>query len=210
MSLEIKTLINSPISSNCHVLIDESTKKCILIDPGSENSNSLDDFLENRGIIPEYILLTHEHFDHIWSCQYLYNKYSAFVICSKECSSSIKNARSNLSFFYEDKGFESHIPCTKTEDLYFHLNWNGNHFHFINTPGHSPGSIIILINEKYIVTGDTLIKDTKTITKLKNGSNEQLLESLKLIEKLKGKGLIALTGHGDNFQLDNYNLNKAI
>lgn len=75
--------------------------------------------------------------------------------------------------------------------------------------GHSIGGILFTI-QKFLVTGDTLIKDMKTVTKLKCGSKERLHESLVLIDSMKGRGLLVCAGHGESFELDNYDLNKAL
>ena len=58
-------------------------------------------------------------------------------------------------------------------------------------------------------SGDTLIKDIRTVTKLKTGSKEKLSVSLRLIEKEKGQGLMVYPGHEDLFSLDDYDLSKS-
>ena len=58
--------------------------------------------------------------------------------------------------------------------------------------------------------GDTLIKDIRTVTKLKGGSVEKLYDSLSMIETLKGRELIIYPGHGDMYQLDGYDLKVAV
>lgn len=63
---------------------------------------------------------------------------------------------------------------------------------------------------RYVFTGDTLLKDAKTVTKLKTGSKEKLIVSVMLLEQEKGKNLIICPGHGETFGLDGYDLNIAI
>lgn len=76
MNLTVLKIENYPVASNCYVLYDKSQgNTCILVDPGSENCDSLERTLEEHELLPEYIILTHEHFDHIWGCNYLTNKY---------------------------------------------------------------------------------------------------------------------------------------
>ena len=55
---------NSPIISNCYILYSDS--KCIIVDPGSSSNIEILEFLKLNNLSPEYIFLTHEHFDHIW------------------------------------------------------------------------------------------------------------------------------------------------
>lgn len=85
--------------------------------------------------------------------------------------------------------------------------WDGVEMKTINTPGHSDDSRCLWV-DGILFTGDTLIMDVRTVTKLKGGSVEKLEESKKKIETLKGKHLKVIPGHGDEFELDDYDLSK--
>lgn len=85
--------------------------------------------------------------------------------------------------------------------------WGGVEMKTINTPGHSDDSQCLLV-EEMLFTGDTLIKDVRTVTKLKGGSVEKLEESMKDIASLKDKHLKVISGHGEEFDLDDYDLSK--
>ena len=85
--------------------------------------------------------------------------------------------------------------------------WDGVVMKTINTPGHSNDSQCLLVDGR-LFTGDTLIKDVRTVTKLKGGSVEKLEESMKIIATLKGRNLRVMPGHGDEFEFDEYNLSK--
>lgn len=208
--LSLLTIENKPVSSNCHVFYETDSNHCILVDPGSEEGRYLDFSLLKSGLHPDYIILTHEHFDHIWGCEYFVNKYNTPIVCSKKCAEAIVSARTNLSLFYENKKAFNCPPASLiVEDLGLELKWRQHKISFYSALGHSIGGIIFTI-QNYLVTGDTLIKDIKTVTKLKCGSKEKLKESLALIESMKGCGLLVCAGHGESFELDNYDLNKAL
>ena len=53
------------------------------------------------------------------------------------------------------------------------------------------------------------MKDLKTVTKLFCGSKDKLVVTIDQIKKLQGEGLRVYHGHGDCFDLDSYDLNKA-
>ena len=100
MALELLRIENEPVNSNCFILFDKVVGlRCVVVDPGSENCAVIDMVLEKNKLIPEYIILTHEHFDHIWGCNYLVNKYSTRIICSKQCAFAIRDAKRNHSLF---------------------------------------------------------------------------------------------------------------
>lgn len=203
MSLKAKTIINTPISSNCHILYDGLKRRGLIIDPGSENIQEILSYVNDNKIIVDYVILTHEHFDHIWSA----DKFNASVICSQECANNIVNNKKNLSFFFRPPGFSLEITVLLIEDIGMMLQWQGYNIEFIKNKAHSPGGILFTI-DNYIVTGDMLIKDTKTTTKLPLSQVDDLEVCESWLLSKKGNNYIVLAGHGDNFELDHYNLKK--
>ena len=86
MALKVVRIINQPVTSNCFLLYDrEVNNDCLVVDPGSEYPDELEQLLRDLNLYPKYILLTHEHFDHIWGCNYLVEKYHSKIICSVLC-----------------------------------------------------------------------------------------------------------------------------
>lgn len=62
------------------------------------------------------------------------------------------------------------------------MNWNGAEFRFIPTPGHSPGSICIAV-ENLLFTGDSLLPNVKRVTNLPGGDRKAWERSLELLRK---------------------------
>lgn len=209
--LTIIQIENIPISSNCFVLFDKAVgNKCIVVDPGAENNNSLYQYFEQNKILPEYIVLTHEHFDHCWGVNGLREVYPDLkLVCSRICSDAIQDKKKNYSVFHQQPGFDLKPADIVLEDVNWVVNWNSYKIRFESAQGHSAAGIIFFI-DKYVFTGDTLIKDIKTVTKLKTASKEKLKDSLMMLENEKGKNLIVCPGHGEKFELDNYDLTKAL
>ena len=50
----------------------------------------------------------------------------------------------------------------------------------------------------------------RTETKLFCGTREKLLVTINSIKEMQGRGLYVCPGHGDGFELDDYDLNKAL
>jgi len=203
MSLKVKTIINNPVSSNCHIIYDDLKKLGLLVDPGSEDSSEILSFIRKNNITIDYVILTHEHFDHTWSA----GELDVPVLCTKECKDNIRDNKLNLSLFFNQVGFTLKVTAKCVEEQDLKLEWNGHQILFEKNGAHSPGGLMCVI-EGYVITGDLLIKDLKTVTKLKWAKKEELPLCEKWLRELQGRGLIVLPGHGDCFELDNYDLNK--
>lgn len=209
--LTVHQIINSPVSSNCFIVYDKAiVDECIVIDPGSESDDVLLDYIKQNRLKPKYIILTHEHFDHCWGVNELREHFpTAELVCSMICSEAIQDKKKNYSVFHQQPGFALKPADIILDDVNWSISWNDYELRFLPAQGHSASGILLFF-DKYIFTGDTLIKDIKTVTKLKTGSKEKLLESVILLEQEKGKNLFICPGHGEMFELDNYNLNNMI
>lgn len=209
--LEVKQIKNEPIDSNCFVIYDKAIRDdCIVVDPGSENNTGLYDFLKWEGLNPQYIILTHEHFDHCWGVNDLRKKcLRVKLICTSICSQSIQSRKHNHSVYHQQPGFELEPADLEVDNINWTLDWYHYIINFNSAQGHTAAGVIFTIGD-YLFTGDELIKDIKTVTKLRTGSKEKLVESVKLLEEAKGNGLIVCPGHGEVFELDEYDLNLMI
>ncbi len=202
MRIIVERIPNKPINSNSFVVYSEANSSCIVIDPGSEDSADLITFINHKSLLPEYIILTHEHFDHIWGVNKLKETFDSKIVCSTDCAMKIIDKKKNMSVFYNQVGFETYPADILIDDENNCLSWNGTQLEFILTPGHTNASICILINNN-LFTGDTLIKNLKTVTKLPGGSKSILKDSLShLHEKFSGKQIKIYSGHGDSFWFD--------
>lgn len=205
--LKIERFRNFPIESNCNVIYTTESKKCLIIDPGSEDSFEIIRFLNAKDLYPDCIFLTHEHFDHIWGVRHLKQMFNVNVLCSKDCSTAIIHPKKNMSIFYDQIGFEldeaDQIITQRYEQLYF----NNLLLHFLHTPGHTKGSMCLKV-ENYLFSGDTILENIKTITKLPGGSKTELKDSIDFILKEIDMETVIMPGHGNSFLFKDLNINK--
>lgn len=209
--LRIHRFINRPVTSNCFVLFDkEKGDNCIIVDPGSNSELELFEFIDKEVLSPQYIILTHEHFDHCWGVNALVHRFHIPIICSQLCAEAIKYEKRNCSVFYDNKeAFAINSETVSIESIGYILGFGEHLIRFINTPGHSDASISFII-DSFLFTGDTLIKDERTVTKLPTGSVKKLKESLELLFSLQGNGYYVYPGHGESFLLDSYEIEQAL
>lgn len=202
MSTLVERITNTPIDSNSFIIYNRGSNLCIVIDPGTEDCTALIEFMERKRLNPEYIFLTHEHFDHIWGVNKLKESYKCKIICSVDCSGKIISSKKNMSLFYNQIGFTTYPADVFIEDINYQMEWNGGNIDFISTKGHSDASICILIGNN-LFTGDTIIKGNKTVIKLPGGSKTKLIDSLSnLNNKFSDKHIIVHSGHGSSFSYE--------
>lgn len=209
--ITVKRIRNTPVNSNCFVIYDnERISECIIVDPGSRHNEDLFAFISSKGLIPHYIILTHEHFDHCWGVNSIVEKYGTPIVCSYLCSEAIQYAKRNCSVFYDNSDAFTIVSKTiSVESLEMCLSFLNKEILFYSTPGHTEASICFLLGH-FLFTGDTLIKDERTVTKLPTSSVAQLKESLESLKGMQGKGYAVYPGHGEVFELDGYDINNAL
>lgn len=207
MSVVVSRFNNSPIASSCYLVKDEKSGRILVVDPGSEDMSPIINIEIEKSI--DKIILTHEHFDHISGCNYLFERFNTPILCSSYCAEAIIDAKNNMSLFYEPPGFVVKNDLKVINNYNTLIKWYGNQLIFYESHGHSIGGICFTIGE-YLFTGDSLIENVRTVTKLKNGSKEKLVEFIKLLESLKGNGYVVCPGHGEMFNLDTYDISKAL
>ena len=202
MEVIVKRIINKPIDSNSFILYQQTQNNCIVIDPGTKDCNELFEFFGKNHLKPDLIVLTHEHFDHIWGVNKLKDTFDCKIVCSGLCSGKISDKKKNMSLFYDQTGFQSYSGDIIVEEINYVLDWNDVKIEFIETKGHTEGSICLVVSDM-LFTGDTMIMNHKTVTKFPGGSKKDLSGSLNLLFlKLKGRNLRVFPGHEEPFEFD--------
>lgn len=205
--MKINTLTLGPLAVNCYIV--EFKKMNIIIDPGAE-LQSIVRFIESNGLDPDFIINTHGHFDHIGAVQGLIEKYKIpFYIDSADEEILSDPDKNGSSFFGENNLSLKTYNLINTKDLEY---FNKNGIDIIKTPGHSPGSITIRI-EDCLFTGDLLFKGSIGRTDLIGGNAGQIKDSLSKIKNMD-KNYLIYPGHGPATELEyeigsNYYLNDS-
>ncbi|MEM4197203.1 MAG: MBL fold metallo-hydrolase [Candidatus Anstonellaceae archaeon] len=149
-------------------LIKNNQGQILLIDAG--------DGMDKVNFKPDICILTHGHFDH-----------SRGVQPNWECFISEKEDP-NLIYMYIPKN----VKKIKQKEFIF----GKYELKIIHTPGHTPGSICIFEkNTKVLFSGDTLFAANIPGRTDLGGSEKQIQESLKKLEKLKWR--VLCPGHGE-------------
>ena len=208
--LQVKRFINELMTSNCYVVYDEETKRCIVIDPASEKSLEEIHFIEEEGLTLDFIILTHEHTDHTWGVNAIKERFpKSKILCSENCNKYAKKAsRAYFLFYYDDPDYKyviepGDVLIKEDEES---LDWNGYNVRFIMTPGHSYGSMCIDL-EGMLFTGDTIMPFPPYFNG-RDSNEDDWKDSIRLIESKYNPDIMIYPGHGDRLTLEEWKKTK--
>lgn len=167
------------LATNCYILINNTTKDTIIIDPGAQ-ADQLALLYEQKGLRVIAILLTHGHADHIGGVDELKKLTGALVYCHRDEQQIISNPDLNGSRMM---GLNSICKVDMWLEGNETLELCGMSFKVIHTPGHTIGSVCYyLAKENVLISGDTLFAKTCGRTDFPTGSMDSIVRSIK--EKL--------------------------
>lgn len=174
MDIVIESITTPGMGVNCYLLTCGQTKKAILIDPGA-GSKMIQNWLKEKDQEIIYILLTHGHYDHIGSVEYLRNELQVQVAIHKDDAEMLTNPAKNLSSFLGKDVKLS--PAEILLDDNQELKVGEITLKVIHTPGHTPGGICILTDDG-LISGDTLFNGSVGRTDFPGGDMQKLISSI--------------------------------
>ncbi len=178
------------VGTNCYIVYDEASREAAVIDPG-DNAPSILGAIADERLTVRYVLLTHAHFDHILAAHEVLAATGAKYVVPEGDLWLLKREnmgqfRSFANGYTED---QPDIPAGEGTEVSF----GGLTAHYMNTPGHTPGSSVIRIGDA-LFTGDTLFRHECGRCDLEGGDFGRMLASLKRLHDLEGDFQV-LPGH---------------
>jgi glyoxylase-like metal-dependent hydrolase (beta-lactamase superfamily II) len=132
--IQINRLELGPFGTNSYILICQKTNESVVVDAPGEAGMVVEKLKETQ---PKYILMTHDHFDHIGG---LVELRSALKVPVAAHLADANDLPLEPDLLLND-GDEILIGAIKLRVLH--------------TPGHTPGGLCFL-TDKYLIAGDTL------------------------------------------------------
>ena len=201
--MHIHTIVVGGIATNCWVYpLPAKPGTCAIIDPGEEGERIIG-FLNQLNLSPEYILLTHGHFDHIGAVPVL---ASRFINCEVAIHGADAEYLGTQAYHCHSRSFTIAAGNTAYLDMLWEempapgrILAEGDQvgpFTVLHIPGHTPGSIALLDTEAGVLfSGDTLFRNGYGRTDLPGGSEELMHASLKRLFSLD-PDIRVYPGHG--------------
>lgn len=190
--MKIQKLILGPLKTNCYIIFDEKTKKGVIIDPGAEAEKIIN---KVKGLDIVYILNTHGHFDHIGANREVKNFFRAKIAIGKQDAPMLVDSRKNYSQKLGFGKIKSPPADLLLEDNQV-IKVNSLIIKVISVPGHSPGGVAYLINNRYLFTGDILFRNTCGLT-LKEEDYYKLIKGIRKKIFILPDEIIIYSGHGN-------------
>ncbi len=195
MAVKIEKLVVGPLEVNCYLLSTQGGPEALLVDPGDEASRILAR-ISVLGLEISAVLLTHGHIDHWAALPDLQKKFQAPIFLHQDDHFLLEH-RVNRDLAAMT-GWEC-VSLPVSPLLAGPVSMAGIDFEIIHTPGHSPGSVVIRVDE-LLLTGDTLFAGGIGRSDLPGGNGKLLFESLQQLRKMPAVTRI-FPGHGEESDL---------
>ncbi|MFC1934368.1 MBL fold metallo-hydrolase [Chloroflexota bacterium] len=178
-NIQIERLELGPFGTNAYIVICPKTRDSVLIDTPAEASIIMDRL---RGTNPKYILLTHNHMDHLEAFSELRSRLKVPVAAH---ALDAWNLPSQPEMLLNDGD----------TILFGQLS-----FEVLHTPGHTPGSLCFKTGH-YLISGDTIFPGGPGKTR-SPASFRQITKSLTEKIFVLPDDTLIYPGHGDSTVLE--------
>lgn len=204
--------------TNCYIVVGEASR-CVIVDPGQDAAPTIRDTLTRQSLIPEAVLLTHGHLDHVWNVCEVADHYNIPTLIHPEDRYMLTDPARGLS-----PQFAAHIKALSFQEPHEvvevfdgeTLDFAGLRFEVDHVPGHSAGSVAYTVQAPIAALptdtdssethsanpvtvmfgGDVLFKDGVGRTDLPGGDHDVLLSSIGKKFFTRDDDTIVLPGHG--------------
>jgi hydroxyacylglutathione hydrolase len=200
------------LQCNCSILGDPTTGDAIVIDPGDEVDRILE-ILRRHNLKVRAIVSTHTHIDHVGGLPALHRTTGAPVL--------IHEADLALYKALDQQAEMIGIPMPEMMQIKDfvkegdNLRWGGYHAQVLHTPGHTPGSISLVVGANpsqatephsqdaseptatRLIAGDTLFRGSIGRTDFPGGSYAQIITSIHERLLTLPDELVVIPGHGE-------------
>ena len=196
-------------ATNCYVVAPSAGAECVVVDPGQDAVQGVEDLLREHHLKPVAVLLTHGHIDHMWSVVPVCGAHDVPAYVHPDDRALLSDPTRGLSLAFGQQLFGG-MTFTEPDDVVElptagPLELAGLRFQVDLAPGHTPGSIMFRMpgdeaggeaGEPVLFAGDVLFAGSIGRTDLPGGDTAQMMRSLASAVLPLADDTVVLPGHG--------------
>ncbi|MCO7128309.1 MBL fold metallo-hydrolase [Sporolactobacillus shoreicorticis] len=191
-----------PIQANCYLVFDQTTRDCLIIDPGEE-FEKIKFMISRERLLPISVFLTHAHFDHIGALDAVRDLWRLPVSLHENEADWLRDPNKNGSAFFPVTGS---VTAREADHLLAdHQKVTVGPFSFtvLHTPGHSPGGVSFYFEaDRVVFCGDALFHGSIGRTDQYGGDPNQLMTSLRTTLMALPDETVVCPGHGPSTTIE--------
>nr|WP_203645336.1 MBL fold metallo-hydrolase [Streptomyces sp. SID14478] len=191
--------------TNCYLVAPAAGEECVIIDPGHQAAEGVEEALRKHRLKPVAVVLTHGHIDHV---------ASVVPVCGAHDVPAWIHPSDRYMMSDPEKGIGRSIGMPLMGELTVgepddvrelsdgtRLNLAGLDLTVAHAPGHTKGSVAFRMPETADVpsvffSGDLLFAGSIGRTDMPGGSMDDMLESLARVCLPLDDSTVVLSGHG--------------
>ena len=202
--------------TNCYVLAPAAGQECLIVDPGVGVTGQLDELLREHRLRPAAVLLTHGHFDHVYSVTPVCGSAGVAAYIHGDDRYRLKDPLSAvgpelIAMFEQQFGQKAgwQEPTDVVNLVHGQkLTMAGLDLRVLHAPGHTEGSVMFVLPEvpdgiadevgarSTVLTGDVLFAGSIGRTDLQGGDGVAMNRSLRDVVLPLADDVLILPGHG--------------
>jgi hydroxyacylglutathione hydrolase len=191
-------------AANCYLVAAAPGEQCLIIDPGQDAEQGIEDIIHRYRLQPAAVLLTHGHVDHIWSVAPVCGARDIPAYIHPDDRALLTDPGRGLSLAPGQRLFGG-ITFTEPDDVReltdaAVLELAGVQVVVDHAPGHTPGSVTFRLppdaDPGTLFSGDLLFAGSIGRTDLPGGDYATILDSLARVCLPLPDETEVLAGHG--------------
>jgi len=202
--------------TNCYILAPGAGEECLVVDPGVGVTGQLTELLHEHRLKPAAVLLTHGHFDHVYSVTPVCGSAGVAAYIHGDDRYRLKDPLSAvgpelIAMFEQQFGKQEGWREPSDVVALAHgqsLTIAGLDLRVLHAPGHTEGSVIFALPEvpegigdeagvrSTVLSGDVLFAGSIGRTDLAGGDGAAMNRSLRDVVLPLADDVLVLPGHG--------------
>jgi hydroxyacylglutathione hydrolase len=192
-------------AANCYVIAPAPGEECVIVDPGQDAADGIEEILAAHRLKPVAVVATHGHIDHVWSVAPVCGAKDIPAYIHPADRALLSDPARGLPLGGGQQLFGG-LTFTEPDDVReladgMTLTLAGVELIVDHAPGHTPGSVTFRLPpgpgpEGTLLSGDLLFAGSIGRTDLPGGDYGTILDSLARVCLPLPDETIVLSGHG--------------